>query len=67
MDHIKVSKVCATLFDPPTDAKQVEQVHVTKGSIRAIGTLHLTAHHLIFNSDDQEIWVRLDLRVPNLS
>ncbi|KII89144.1 hypothetical protein PLICRDRAFT_175372 [Plicaturopsis crispa FD-325 SS-3] len=38
---------------------QVERVVCTKSGVTAIGTIHLTAHHLIFNYDDgklDEMW-----------
>ncbi|KAF9921853.1 hypothetical protein FBU30_008090 [Linnemannia zychae] len=43
MDYIKVTKVNA--------------VQLEKGQSTYIGTLHLTAHHLIFFHPDQEIWI----------
>ncbi|KXN80992.1 Phosphoinositide 3-phosphatase, partial [Leucoagaricus sp. SymC.cos] len=39
---------------------QVEQVGITKGGLASIGTVHLTAHHLIFHCEDkniEETWV----------
>ncbi|KAF9961980.1 hypothetical protein BGZ70_008160 [Mortierella alpina] len=43
MDYIKVSKVNA--------------VQLEKGQSTFIGTLHLTAHHMIFSHPDREIWI----------
>ncbi|KAK5809992.1 protein-tyrosine phosphatase-like protein [Linnemannia elongata] len=43
MDYIKIAKVNA--------------VQLEKGQSTYIGTLHLTAHHLIFFHPDQEIWI----------
>ncbi|KAF9102021.1 hypothetical protein BGX29_005010 [Mortierella sp. GBA35] len=43
MDYIKVAKVNA--------------VQLEKGQSTYIGTLHLTAHHLIFSHPNQEIWI----------
>jgi myotubularin-related protein 6/7/8 len=42
------------------DAPKVEDVGWMKGGITSKGTVHLTAHHLIFRFDDaqqEEIWV----------
>lgn len=41
---------------------QVEQVLFSKGALVSHGTLHLTAHHIIFRydepvSDETEMWV----------
>ena len=42
-------------------SSQVEQVAYTKAGRSSIGTLHLTAHHLIFHyneeDEDKELWV----------
>lgn len=38
---------------------QVEKVACTKNGTTLVGTIHLTAHHLIFRYDDgkeQEMW-----------
>ncbi|GJJ73064.1 myotubularin-related protein 6/7/8 [Entomortierella parvispora] len=43
MDYIKIAKVNA--------------VQLEKGQSTYIGTLHLTAHHLIFSHPDKEIWI----------
>ncbi|KAG0052879.1 hypothetical protein BGZ83_002027 [Gryganskiella cystojenkinii] len=43
MDYIKIAKVNA--------------VQLEKGPSTYIGTLHLTAHHLIFSHPDKEIWI----------
>jgi myotubularin-related protein 6/7/8 len=49
---------------------QVDRVQYNKPGLRVEGTLHLTAHHLIFKypdpSGDQEIWVSLDI-LPDLT
>lgn len=37
---------------------QVDAVQLEKGRVTYIGTLHLTAHHMIFFHPEQEIWVR---------
>ncbi|KAG0342258.1 hypothetical protein BG000_005985 [Podila horticola] len=43
MDYIKIAKVNA--------------VQLEKGLTTYIGTLHLTAHHMIFSHPDQEVWI----------
>ncbi|KFH66165.1 hypothetical protein MVEG_08266 [Podila verticillata NRRL 6337] len=43
MDYIKIAKVNA--------------VQLEKGRVTYIGTLHLTAHHMIFFHPEQEIWI----------
>ncbi|KAJ3564809.1 hypothetical protein NP233_g8047 [Leucocoprinus birnbaumii] len=50
MDSIRVPKV----------RNLVEQVAITKGGVTSTGTVHLTAHHLIFDYEDkklEETWV----------
>lgn len=37
-------------------------VQLEKGQSTYIGTLHLTAHHLIFSHPDQEIWVSMAVK-----
>jgi myotubularin-related protein 6/7/8 len=39
---------------------QVDNVVCTKQAVSSLGTLHLTAHHLIFrydNDNEEEMWV----------
>ena len=46
--------------DPLTDPSQVEQVQIAKGGTISMGTVHLTAHHIIFHYDaagEKEMWV----------
>lgn len=64
MDSIRVTKVSLSLGARPGENSrslpQVEGVLCTKAGHSAQGTVHLTAHHLIFNYDDnvkEEMWV----------
>ncbi|KAG0099489.1 hypothetical protein BGZ93_007364 [Podila epicladia] len=38
-------------------SSQVNAVQLEKGLATYIGTLHLTAHHMIFSHPDQEVWI----------
>ena len=45
---------------------QVEQVVITKGRVNSSGTVHLTAHHLIFHYEDSQLgetWVSWGYRL----
>lgn len=63
MDAIRISKVSLSIAAMRVslyDAPKVEDVGWMKGGITSKGTVHLTAHHLIFRFDDaqqEEIWV----------
>jgi hypothetical protein len=82
MDAIKVAKVCC-LVSVQSDGNlttninrdwtvwQVERVQCNKPTLQGDGTLHLTAHHLIFiydgDTSEKEMWVsvRLDSETPS--
>ena len=64
MDAIRVSKVAAPAYkqiiENWTSLCQVENVLFTKSGTASNGTLHLTAHHIIFRYDlaeEKEMWV----------
>lgn len=64
MDAIRVAKVRSPIFDVIRDRLickcQVEGVLCSKAGLTQPGTLHLTAHHLIFAYDEtgkEEMWV----------
>ncbi|KAF5389902.1 hypothetical protein D9757_003599 [Collybiopsis confluens] len=64
MDAIRVSKACLALFEHSIisleSSVQVENVFCTKNGTTLSGTIHLTAHHLIFRYDEgkqSEMWV----------
>ncbi|KAG6896825.1 hypothetical protein C0992_005866 [Termitomyces sp. T32_za158] len=62
MDSIRVSKVETTVtsFGSLLNDLQVEHVSYTKSGTTKLGTIHLTAHHLIFRYDEgaeKEMWV----------
>lgn len=65
MDAIKVTRVCTILFFTSRRLMpmiKVEDVLCRRGGQVISGTLHLTAHHLIFHHDNKaedEFWVRL--------
>ncbi len=64
MDAIRVSKVvppsCKQIIETDPRSCQVQNVLFTKAGTSSSGTLHLTAHHIIFRYDfveEKEMWV----------
>lgn len=63
MDAIRVSKVGYEVpqvnSGPDSPHSQVENVTCTKSGTTLLGTIHLTAHHIIFRYDggaEKEMW-----------
>jgi hypothetical protein len=71
MDAIRVSKVVFSpyLDNTPQYPTKVENVSCTKNATTLVGTIHLTAHHLIFRYDDEaekEMWASPMHRYPSI-
>lgn len=71
MDAIKVAKVrivATARRESLIYLLQIEGVLCRKAGKTLRGTLHLTAHHLIFDHDnkvEEELWVRLKIESLN--